>query len=267
MDRRWEIYTLSDPRTMMVRYVGVTVQGILTRLKDHLKKSVRERNTYCARWINSLVKEGLSPIVSVLELGYGETRKVRERYWISTLRQSCDLTNLTDGGDGTLGYSVRPETREKIRRSLTGRHLSDERREKMRGYVPTAETRAKLSLAARGRKVSESTKALLRLANKGRTISEDHKERMRIGRRKLRGRPLSPERKAKLVASLYGRKMSPEHKARLLALNLGKKASPEARAKMSAARKGKKFSPEHRARMSEAGRRRWAKWREEHACA
>jgi hypothetical protein len=78
-----------------------------------------------------------------------------------------------------------------------------------------------------------------------------------------KGRPLSPERCAKISAALKGKPKSPEHRAKLSATKsgknhqfFGKALSPKHRAKISAANKGKQHSPETRAKISAAAKER-----------
>jgi hypothetical protein len=69
----------------------------------------------------------------------------------------------------------------------------------------------------------------------------------------LRGKPLSPEHRAKSGAK-KGKPKSPEHIAAVSAALSGKPKSLETCAKMSAARRGKPLSAEHRAKIGAAFR-------------
>lgn len=62
--------------------------------------------------------------------------------------------NLTDGGDGVVGYQHKEETKQQISQKLTGIKRS-------------AETRAKMSASRLGIKYSEETKAKISAAKKG----------------------------------------------------------------------------------------------------
>ncbi len=59
-----------------------------------------------------------------------------------------------------------------------------------------------------------------------------------------KGRPKSPEHRARIGAAQAGRKQDPEATAKSRAANLGRKATPAARANQSAARRGKPKSKE-----------------------
>lgn len=91
------IYGLIDPRTLLIRYIGLSSNG-MKRPRNHRNPSCPD--TYCRRWVKSLQREGLTYQIVVLEM---PTRVAdlpeAERWWIAYGR-ACDwpLTNLTEGG-------------------------------------------------------------------------------------------------------------------------------------------------------------------------
>jgi len=151
-DRPWEIYTLTDPRTLRARYVGVT-HCPKNRYREHLHQATKGR-THLHNWIRSLVRLGCKPIYLVLEYGKGPGWQDRERFWIVTHRKFCNLTNLTDGGDGAPGHVVSAEQRRIASIVQTGKKhkpLSPEVRCKMaalhRGTRHSRERCARISEA------------------------------------------------------------------------------------------------------------------------
>jgi len=130
------IYVLIDPETIEVRYVGMSSRG-LTRIKEHLfygRKYRKHLHKYC--WVNSLYSRGKTPIVRILQqwecIDYKDMCRA-EKYWISYFRAiGSPLTNLTDGGEGTLGIKVSKETRKKISIANKGRKHTPEAIEKIR---------------------------------------------------------------------------------------------------------------------------------------
>lgn len=129
------IYILIDPITNQVRYVGKT-NNIKERYKNH-KNRCRDVNTHKRNWINKLRKQGLHPIIEVIETISVNEWVYWERFWISYYKYiGCNLTNNTLGGDGLTnanitsfkkgqipwnkGVSCRIDTREKIRNTLIG---------------------------------------------------------------------------------------------------------------------------------------------------
>lgn len=112
---KWIIYTLSNPRTGEVRYVGFTSKGARTRLKGHLDQA-RLKVTHKDKWILSLLSIGLVPALTVLESGSGDGWQEAEKRWIAAFRlKGARLANGTDGGDGGVGLVL--TTDERARRS------------------------------------------------------------------------------------------------------------------------------------------------------
>lgn len=137
---KWVIYALKDPRDNQVRYVGFTTRPE-QRLKRHINHTRQGRQTYCACWIRQLLKLELKPVMDILEYGCGPDWKTREKYHISLWRSIAKLTNLTDGGEGTLGWKPPDEWRAKMSKAH-------------KGLVHTEETRAKMSKARKGKPLS-----------------------------------------------------------------------------------------------------------------
>jgi len=93
------IYTLEHPITGEIRYVGKTNNPYM-RFHDHCKKSYRCK-THKDYWINKLLKEGLRPVMSVLDEVSKVEWKYWEKFWIEQCRQwGFKLVNHTNGGDG-----------------------------------------------------------------------------------------------------------------------------------------------------------------------
>lgn len=111
------IYTLTDPRDSRVRYVGVSKDNTTTlnsRLSRHIHeaKHLLHKKSHRTNWIRSVLRDGLKPIVELLDEGSYE----EEIYWISQFKAwGFDLVNGTDGGEhGTLGRVVSTEGRERL---------------------------------------------------------------------------------------------------------------------------------------------------------
>ena len=58
------IYTLSDPITGAIRYVGKTI-NLKQRFNKHIMESKKSTKSYKKAWINSLLKKELKPIINV----------------------------------------------------------------------------------------------------------------------------------------------------------------------------------------------------------
>ncbi len=172
--RQTNIYWLIDMRpATLVKwpsglpfYCGKTVSPIHVRLFGHFKDSLR----YPKRRVSTALRElgNNVKILSVEIVPPNGDWVTRERHWITLLRNAFPNTaNVSDGGQGMLGY------------------------------VPTAETRRKTSVANKGKKRSEA----VRLSNA----------------KRQRGKSLSPAARLKLHLFHIGKPKSAEHKAKMRA--------------------------------------------------
>jgi len=117
------IYALRDPTNSYVRYVGKT-NNLERRYKAHIQRS-RWSNLHSSNWIRSILKNGLSPIMDVLEVCDEDNWEDREIFWISYYRDIYDLTNILDGGShkatyGRLGKGWSEQQRQNNRNSRLG---------------------------------------------------------------------------------------------------------------------------------------------------
>jgi group I intron endonuclease len=98
------IYTLKDPLTNEIRYVGKTV-NIKRRLYLHIAEA-KTSKTYKAKWINKLLNSGTRPILEILDVIYDNNWDFWEEYWILQMKSwGFNLCNLTNGGDGVKTWS------------------------------------------------------------------------------------------------------------------------------------------------------------------
>lgn len=176
MPRTWHIYSLSDPRTGVVRYIGWTFT-VTRRVNAHCA-SAKRTETHKAHWLRGLLAVGLRPAVSVIESGAGDGWAFAERKWIAHHRSiGSPLTNATDGGEGVPGFSPSPEVRGKMSRAHMGRKQTPESTEKTRrallGRKQSAEHIAALAVARKGRIPARAVEAAA-IANRGRKQSAEH---------------------------------------------------------------------------------------------
>lgn len=93
------IYSLEDPETHEIRYIGKT-NNLAKRYKDHLNKA-RDKGTHKRNWINSLRLRGLKPIIKELDIVPVANWQFWEHWWYELLVSwGYNLTNSTSGGDG-----------------------------------------------------------------------------------------------------------------------------------------------------------------------
>src|SRR6266487_2241180 len=91
----YTIYKLSDPRTNLIHYVGLT-KNIHKRYAQHLLFPFVGNETK-GNWLLNLEKDGLMPVLEVIEHDLSwEVGKQREKFWIRYYQsQNAPLTNIT----------------------------------------------------------------------------------------------------------------------------------------------------------------------------
>ena len=86
------IYSLSDPNTGDVKYIGAT-NDVNSRFNIHIYDS-KTNVTYKDRWISSLIKEGLKPILTVLdECPFYFYREKEAEQIVKHIKSGCVLFN------------------------------------------------------------------------------------------------------------------------------------------------------------------------------
>jgi len=206
-----------------VFYVGI---GINNRPYD-----TNKRNMY---WKRTVSKYGHNVHIIYNSLTWEEACSLEIKF-IKYYRSinSHILTNMTDGGDGTLGHTHTMSERGKqsLRAYATGRLFSDETRKKISDHH-------KGNTFAKGMTHTEETKEKLRNLSSGRKHTPEAIQRMREAQQRLskaNGGTLSEETKQKM------RKPKSEgHGEKVRQAKLGKKASEETKAKLREAHKTRK---------------------------
>ena len=170
MERKYKLYFHINNFNGEVFYVGM---GIKRRPYD-----IKKRNN----WWNHLVdKYGYDIIIEEDNLTQIEAFEL-ERYWIKRIGRRDlglgTLVNLTDGGEGSVGYKHTKETLLKIsgeNNPSFGKKLTDEHKlkcsEALKGRLVSEETRLKISIAQKGVKRGPSKK-------RGITLSDEQKKKM-----------------------------------------------------------------------------------------
>ena len=112
-----KIYSLKDPITLEIKYIGKTIRKLEQRLAQHYH-SPNRHNYYNACWINSLKIKELKPIIELIDLVSDNEWEEKEIYWIKYYRDlGFKLTNYLDGGkSGMLGKHHTDEAKAKISR-------------------------------------------------------------------------------------------------------------------------------------------------------
>lgn len=118
------IYSLADPRTGSVRYIGKSIDP-RSRYNTHLTHARCSReNTHVSKWIKTVLAEGLKPIVNIIDVCNASNWEEREIYYIKHYKTlGCDLTNLEPGGVST--KHVNKVARERKKKILDNSLFSD----------------------------------------------------------------------------------------------------------------------------------------------
>lgn len=223
----YKIYSLNDPRTGIIRYIGQTIKLLRQRLQMHIaEKGNRRKNT----WIKSLKNIKLQPTIELIELCDSRDHlNEREIYLIKYYReQGFDLTNACDGGKGSQGRIVSLEERECKRQLRIGYKLSDETKRKIGESKKhlTDEARKNLSIASKKRGMSRKIVEASLNERKNRTVEEKAAFALKI-RTSNRTRIISAETHEKLRKRFIGKKISKETKLKISQKMKGVKYSPE----------------------------------------
>jgi hypothetical protein len=225
---RWTVYTIKDPRTGAIRYVGWTSKSLARRLNTHIQEAISKRaRSYRAKWLLSLLSIGIRPVIEAIEHGNGDGWAEAERRWIAKFRaDGARLVNATDGGEGTPGMRVS----EKAKRMTA---------ERTRGKARPPEVIAKWHAAARaanlGRKFTPEHRAKISAGNTGKpkvtTALRRYAEGLRTGTITV-----SPETRAKQSRARKARVTTDETRARMSAAHKARWATTSAqdRARMGA---------------------------------
>lgn len=224
------------------RYIGITSRPLERRWKDHCASN----DTVIGRAIRKYGRGSFSMEAIACASSYDDLKELEKLL----IRQEGTRTtrggyNVTEGGDGTLGWIPSDETREKIRASNIA-------------FMADPARRQHLSELATKQWSTPEARAIISQANKGRVHTEE--TRRKVSEAGKRRPPRSQETKEKLAAALRGKVRPPEVRAKIAASRIAKGYgwSAEQRAAMSKARKGVK-NP----KVADAMRKYHAKRREE----
>lgn len=115
------IYSLSDPDTGLVKYVGKSVR-FKQRCFHHCNLKLQQsKNTKLSNWLAKVLLSGKKPIINVIEICFEDWAE-REKFWIAHYRLlGFNICNITDGGDGVSGRKMSESHRLKISQTHKGK--------------------------------------------------------------------------------------------------------------------------------------------------
>lgn len=202
MTRIGEIYGLHLDDGV-IRYVGLTTQGVKRRFDVHLRAATKESTLPVYRWMRKYGLENIRfTVLDTLEEENIHLLPDLEMHHIATQRLAggADL-NCTDGGEGLWGYKHTEESCAKMSAAKKGKPMS-------------AEHRAKISASHKGKCMSVEARAKISAALTGRTLSEEHKANIskpRSAETRAKGKPKSAEHRAKMSAAKKGKPNKSNH--------------------------------------------------------
>ena len=184
-------------------YVGIAKGNPASRWGANGQKYKKDSQPVFYNAIQKYGWNGFEHIIWTTNLSHNEAKHM-EKMLIAFFQTNCRRYrnpeygyNETDGGDGSSGRSVKPETRKKIGDAHRGKVLSEEHKEKIRRFLigrpsPTkgihrsVETREKMSKSHIGMVFTEEHRRNLSIANQRETAgfhnhkhTEETKQRQR----------------------------------------------------------------------------------------
>ena len=235
------VYGLIDPTTHVIRYIGITINGVENRYKAHVYNAAKTTSSkHVTRWIRKLLHAGLKPDVIVIEehdtcdeLNAAERRLIQELW-----SKGFPLTNGTEGGDlNRLTEGIRKQIgiSQKIRMAKPG-------------------VREKMSTDAVIRCADLEVKEKFSKSQKKRFEREEELNKNRNAAKRLYS---TPERKLEQVRKMNAGKATPEARVRYREGAKRRFERPEERALDSHRIKEYYSNPDNRQRLSETIKKMW----------
>jgi hypothetical protein len=142
-----------------IRYVGRSRYNTpKVRLEQHIRNAKKDTtNLHVYNWIRKCIflNEEVDCIILASDLTWEDSGVEEIKYIKMLTGKGYKLTNMTLGGEGSLGIKASSETKSKMSASRKGRIVSEETRLKISkanaGKKRTAETKEKLSNAIKGK--------------------------------------------------------------------------------------------------------------------
>jgi len=172
-------------------YVGISKSNddLYTRAND-----IRKRSDF---WKRLVKKYGFYVEIYKSNISWEEAKKIEikliKKHGRINLKTGI-LCNLTDGGEGCIGFEITDAYREKLSKASKGKGKRFGKENHFYGKTHTKETRNKISEALLksdknkginnanyGKKMSDEQKQKLSIAHKGKKLSKEHKRKISEG--------------------------------------------------------------------------------------
>lgn len=179
-ERKYIVYRHTSPNGKV--YIGITCTSAKIRWGVSGKRY--NKNILFYRAINKYGWDKFKHEI-LLENQTKSCAIYAEKYLIRWYKSHNISYNITDGGEGSLGFShkLSAESKEKLRQINLGHKFSKESREKMSkshlGHKESEETKRKKSLKMTGKRHTAETKAKISKIQSGRPKSKETKNKLR----------------------------------------------------------------------------------------
>ena len=140
----------------------------------------------CPAFYNAITKYGWNAIEHyIVASGLSEVMAKKLEIHLISFFKACNRSyNITNGGDGHLGYIPSEETRRKLGNGRKGKHISEEQKIKLskafKGRKAHPNTIKAIIRTHTGKVVSEETRKKLRECNLGKHLTKETKEKLSI---------------------------------------------------------------------------------------
>jgi group I intron endonuclease len=183
VQKTYYVYLHLRPNTTDV--FGVFYVGKGCGRRANQMSAEKGRNKYHQRIVKKYGPENI--VVKILKCESDDHAKKMEILMISSLRRmGVTLTNMTDGGEGVVGFKHSEDAKERIRKFHKGWRLPPEAIERMRvtksGIKLSDEHKAKIGAGQKGRispmlgkQHSTETKEKMSIAGKNKVFSDTHR--------------------------------------------------------------------------------------------
>ena len=156
MNSECVVYTITDPRDYLVKYIGITTNP-KNRFCKHRSDKQGKEGILKRNWILKIKKEGLEPIISIIDEGSVEYCQKAETAYIK-LYMSFGGKLKNKAKNGFL-FRHTKETKKKISDSKKGKPLTEKQREALKTRKP--------SHSWKGKKFTEQHLKNMSIARKG----------------------------------------------------------------------------------------------------
>lgn len=231
---KYHIYGLYDPSTGELRYIGKTKMTLARRLWHHIKYAkTSPKNLHKLNWIRKVLESGNEPIIAPIKETSEEDWRKDEMDCISyALRHGANLTNLTAGGDGLVGYHHSKETKKRISEHNIANGKIPPSRKGRKQLPDHIRKRVKTRQQNGNYNHSQETKDLISQKNTGKNLGNTHTLGMK---HTDEWKEEMSERNSGEGNPFYGRQHTKESKKKISRSKKGIKATKETKVKLSEA--------------------------------